>query len=41
MRFTFDSKLNMKQEVEVDVDGVIKSLLDVRTSKPGKLVNLK
>ena len=25
----------------MDVDGIIKSLLDVRTSKPGKLVNLK
>lgn len=38
-------ELNMKQEgkqeIEVDVDGIIKSLLEVRTAKPGKLVALK
>ena len=30
----------MKQEVEVNVDDIIKSLLDVRTAKPGKQVQL-
>lgn len=27
--------------MEIDIDEVIKNLLDVRTSKPGKLVTLK
>lgn len=31
----------MKQEIEIDVDAIIKALLDVRTAKPGKLVALK
>jgi serine/threonine-protein phosphatase PP1 catalytic subunit len=30
----------MSQEIEVNVDDIIKSLLDVRTAKPGKLVKL-
>ncbi len=31
----------MKGEVEVDVDAIIKTLLDVRSCKPGKMVTLK
>jgi serine/threonine-protein phosphatase PP1 catalytic subunit len=30
----------MKHEVEVNVDDIIKSLLDVRTGKPGRQINL-
>lgn len=32
--------LKMSSEVEVDVDEIIRSLLEVRTAKPGKLVKL-
>ena len=28
-------------EVEINVDEIIRSLLEVKTAKPGKLVNLK
>jgi len=31
----------MNQEIEVNVDEIIKTLLDVRTAKPGKLVKLQ
>jgi serine/threonine-protein phosphatase PP1 catalytic subunit len=30
----------MKQNIEVNVDGIIDSLLEVRTAKPGKMVKL-
>lgn len=30
----------MNKEVEINVDEVIKTLLDVRTAKPGKMVKL-
>lgn len=30
----------MNQEIEVNVDEIIKTLLDVRTAKPGKLVKI-
>ena len=30
----------MNNEVEVNVDDIIKSLLEVRTAKPGKVVKL-
>jgi len=31
----------MNQEIEVNVDEIIKTLLDVRAAKPGKLVKLQ
>lgn len=31
----------MKQEVEVNVDEIINTLLEVRTAKPGKLIKLR
>lgn len=31
----------MLQEVEINIDDIIKTLLEVRTCKPGKLVTLK
>ncbi len=31
----------MLQEVEVNIDEIIRTLLEVRTCKPGKLVTLK
>jgi hypothetical protein len=34
-------KIEMNQEVELDVDEIIRALLEVRTAKPGKLVGLK
>lgn len=30
----------MKNEIELNVDEIIKTLLEVRTAKPGKLVKL-
>jgi serine/threonine-protein phosphatase PP1 catalytic subunit len=31
----------MKQEIEVNVDEIINTLLEVRTAKPGKLIKLR
>jgi hypothetical protein len=30
----------MNQEVEINVDEIVRVLLDVRTAKPGKLIKL-